>query len=254
MERGRGEYLSVTELKGFTRQRNYIRNPERPNEVTLREVLLREMEIVQIVKDEVGDCRPMVEHSHTANPKLDEEQRLALDALLHSTNAVSLFRGGAGTGKSFVLRELVEHVWQSGKNVVVLAPQRQQVVAMEQANFPSPTTITSFLLKRGLIEGAVVIHLSRGEQTRTDSVVSKAGHSKLQHQIYHAQLEERLHRLRSAALFRKSPARDHAVRFAQAGERRRRVCELQLASPSVATRNGLALPARIGVSRIPRQK
>ena len=96
--------------------------------------------------------------------------------------------------------------------------------------------------------------MSRGEQSRTSCVVSKAGHFKLQHQIYHAQLEERLHRLRSAALFRKSPARDHAVRFAQAGERRRRVCELQLAAPSVATRNGLALPARIGVSRIPRQK
>ena len=96
--------------------------------------------------------------------------------------------------------------------------------------------------------------LSRGEQSRTSCVVSKAGHFKLQHRIYHAQLEERLHRLRSAALFRKSSARDHAVRFAQAGERRRRVCELQLAAPSVATRNGLALPARTGVSRIPRQK
>ena len=35
LERGRGENLSVTELKEFTRQRNYIRNPERPNEVTI---------------------------------------------------------------------------------------------------------------------------------------------------------------------------------------------------------------------------
>ena len=147
----------MTELKEFTRQRPYIRNSERPAEVTLREVLLREMEIVQTVKDGAGNCRPLVEHSYTANPKLDDEQRLALDALLRSTNAVSLFRGGAGTGKSFVLRELVEQVRQSGKSVVVLAPQRQQVVAMEQADFPSPTTVTSFLLKRELVEGAVVV-------------------------------------------------------------------------------------------------
>ncbi len=105
----------LDELKEFTRQRPYIRNSERPAEVTLREVLLREMEIVQTVKDGAGNCRPLVEHSYTADPKLDEEQRSALDALLRSTNAVSLFRGGAGTGKSFVLRELVEQVRQSGR-------------------------------------------------------------------------------------------------------------------------------------------
>jgi len=157
LERGRGENFSVDELKELTRQRPYIRNPERPAEVTLREVLLREMEIVQTVKDGAGICRPLVEHSYAANPKLDEEQRLALDTLLRSTNVVSLFRGGAGTGKSFVLRELVEQVRQSGKVVVVLAPQRQQVVAMEQAKFPSPTTVTNFLLKRELVEGAVVV-------------------------------------------------------------------------------------------------
>ena len=157
LERGRGENFTMAELKEFTRRRPYIRNSERPAEVTLREVLLREMEIVQTVKDGAGNCRPLVEHSYTANPKLDEEQRLALDALLRSTNAVSLFRGGAGTGKSFVLRELVEQVRQSGKVVVVLAPQRQQVVAMEQAKFPSPTTVTNFLLKRELVEGAVIV-------------------------------------------------------------------------------------------------
>jgi conjugative relaxase-like TrwC/TraI family protein len=157
LERGRGENLSVTELKEFTRQRNYIRTPEHPGEVTLREVLLRELEIVQTVKDGVGNYRPLVETSYTVNPKLDAEQRLALDALLRSTNAISLFRGGAGTGKSFVLRELVEQVRQSGKSVAVLAPQRQQVVEMEQADFPSPTTVTNFLLKRELAEGALVV-------------------------------------------------------------------------------------------------
>ncbi|MGH7989249.1 MAG: AAA family ATPase, partial [Limisphaerales bacterium] len=157
LERGRGENFSVAELKEFTRQRDYLRNSERPNEVTLREVLLREMEIVQTVKDGARNYRPLVEHPASVNPKLDEEQRLALDALLRSTNAVSLFRGGAGTGKSFVLGELVEQVRQSGKRVAVLAPQRQQVVDMEKAKFPSPTTVTNFLLKRELVEGAVVV-------------------------------------------------------------------------------------------------
>ncbi len=81
----------------------------------------------------------------------------ALEALLRSTNGVSVFRGGAGTGKSFVLRELVEQLRQSGRGVVVLAPQRQQVVEMEKAGFPSPTTVANFLIKRELADSAVIV-------------------------------------------------------------------------------------------------
>jgi len=157
LERARGEGFTLDELKEITRQRNYIHSPERPNEVTLREVLLRELEIVQSVKDGVGACRPFVENPQPANPKLDDEQRQALDALLRSSNTVSLFRGGAGTGKSFVLRELVEQIRQSDRRVIVLAPQRQQVVDMESAGFPSPTTIANFLIKGELAAGAVVV-------------------------------------------------------------------------------------------------
>ena len=91
------------------------------------------------------------------NPKLDDEQRRALDALLGSTNIVSLFRGGAGTGKSFVLHELAEQLRESGRRVVVLAPQRQQVVEMEKAGFASPSTVANFLIKRELAERVVVV-------------------------------------------------------------------------------------------------
>src|SRR5438034_8768911 len=155
--RARGEGFSCHDLKDFTERRGYIRDADRPGEVTLRDVLLREWEIVQIVKEGVGDCHPLVANPLSANPALDDEQREALDALLCSTNIVSLFRGGAGTGKSFVLRELVEQVQLAGRNVVVLAPQRQQVVSMEKAGFRSPTTVASFLLKGELAERAVIV-------------------------------------------------------------------------------------------------
>ena len=157
LERARGEDFSLAELKAFTRRRNYIRNEERPNEVTLREVLLREMEIVQTAKAGVGECYPLVWKPRPTNPKLDEEQRKALADLISSIDRVSSFRGGAGTGKSFVLRELVEQIRDGGRGVVVLAPQRQQVVEMETAGFPSPTTVANFLLKRELAEGTVVV-------------------------------------------------------------------------------------------------
>src|SRR5439155_15650782 len=139
------------------RRRGYIRDEARPGEVTMREVLLREWEIVQTAKEGVAACHPLVANPRPVNPALDDEQRRALDALLNSTNTVSVFRGGAGTGKSFVLREVVEQVQQAGRRVVVLVPQRQQVVSMEKAGFQSPTTVASFLLKGELPERAVVV-------------------------------------------------------------------------------------------------
>ena len=117
--RARGESFSVSELTAFTRQRGYIRDNERPGEVTLRDVLLREWEIVKTVKEGVAACHPLVANPRPMGALLDEEQRKALDALLNSTNAVSVFRGGAGTGKSFVLRELVEQLRSAGRGVAL---------------------------------------------------------------------------------------------------------------------------------------
>jgi conjugative relaxase-like TrwC/TraI family protein len=155
--RARGEGFCISELKEFTRRRGYIRDEARPGEVTLREVLLREWEIVQTAKQGVADCHSLVANPQPLNSKLDDEQRKALDALLGSTDRISIFRGGAGTGKSFVLRDLVEQVQQAGRRVVVLAPQRQQVVDMEKAGLPSPSTVASFLLKREVVSGALIV-------------------------------------------------------------------------------------------------
>jgi conjugative relaxase-like TrwC/TraI family protein len=155
--RARGGDFSVSQLTDFTRQRDYIRNAERPGEVTLRDVLLHESEIVQTAKEGVAASWPLVTNPRPPSPQLDDEQRRALDGLLCSTNTVSVFRGGAGTGKSFVLRELVEQIRQSDRPVVVLAPQRQQVVDMEKAGFPSPATVTQFLLKGDLADHAAVV-------------------------------------------------------------------------------------------------
>jgi conjugative relaxase-like TrwC/TraI family protein len=155
--RVRGRDFGVDELKAFTDRRGYIRDEARPGEVTLREVLLREWEIVQSAKEGVSACHPLVPNPRPVNLALDDEQRNAIAALFDSTNTISLFRGGAGTGKSFVLRELVKQLEQSGRRVVVLAPQRQQVVEMEKAGFVSPVTVAGFLLKHELAEHAVVV-------------------------------------------------------------------------------------------------
>ena len=157
LEHARGQNISITDIQAITSQRNYIRYKDQPGKVTTREHLLREWEIVETVKEGVAACHPLIREPKPFNPKLDEEQCPALRALVSNTNWVSVFRGGAGTGKSFVLRELADQLRDAGRNVVVLAPQRQQVVDMEQAGFPSPATVANFLMKRELAEGAAII-------------------------------------------------------------------------------------------------
>jgi conjugative relaxase-like TrwC/TraI family protein len=157
LEHARGQDVTIADILAVTNRRNYLRDDKQPGKVTTREHLLREWEIVQIIKEGVAACHQLVANPSPSSPKLDEEQRQALGALVSNTNQVSIFRGGAGTGKSFVLRELVDQLRDAGRKVVVLAPQRQQVVDMEQAGFPSPATVANFLMKRELVEGAAVI-------------------------------------------------------------------------------------------------
>ena len=59
----------VSDLKEFTRRRGYVRDEARPGEVTLREVLLREWEIVQTAKQGVADCHSLVANPQPLNPK-----------------------------------------------------------------------------------------------------------------------------------------------------------------------------------------
>src|ERR1035438_37658 len=87
----------------------------------------------------------------------------------------------------------------------------------------SKATLSADALPRGKV--------SRGEQTRTDIVVSKPGMKS------HGEPDSIGDLIR-----RRYPRR----LFVVAGERRRRALNLQFASPPVATRNELAPPARIG--------
>jgi conjugative relaxase-like TrwC/TraI family protein len=157
LEYARGREVHTDDIQAVTQRRDYLRDKNRPGKVTTREHLQREADIVQIAKEGVASCHPLIWHPRPLNAQLDEEQRQALEALLANTSHISVFRGGAGTGKSYVLRELVAEVQASGRDVVVLAPQRQQVVDMEQAGFPSPLTVSQFLAKRELAERAAVV-------------------------------------------------------------------------------------------------
>ncbi len=63
-----------------------------------------------------------------------------MEHILISRDVIALFRGGAGTGKSYALREVGNGVQRAGHPIHVIAPQRQQVIGLEQDGFSQVQT------------------------------------------------------------------------------------------------------------------
>ena len=157
LEHGRGCELNVSELKEASTRRDYIRDAKESRKVTSREMLAREWDVLQRVKDGIGKHAPFDSADGIRNPALDPEQREAVERILNSRDFVTLFRGGAGTGKSFALREVLRGLLGTGRAVQVIAPQRQQVIDLQIDGFERAQTVSEFLTKANMQSGAVVI-------------------------------------------------------------------------------------------------
>ncbi len=157
LEHARGQNIELADVQAVTRQRGYLRDEKHPGKVTTKELLRREWEIVCMARDGIGRFGPYCSGQSIQNSKLDAEQRQAVERILRSKDFVTLFRGGAGTGKSYTLREVYGALQQAGRMVTVIAPQRQQVMDLERDGFRGAQTVSGFLARGILSRGCVVL-------------------------------------------------------------------------------------------------
>jgi conjugative relaxase-like TrwC/TraI family protein len=157
LERGRGEDFMLQDLHGATKERDYIRDDERWDKLTKHEILAREWDIVCQAKEGVGRFKPFATEHRIRNAALDSEQVRAVQRILASRDFITLFRGGAGTGKSYALGEVRTCLLRAGLSVQAIAPQRQQVMDLEDKGFHGTQTISEFLTKRRMPRKSVVI-------------------------------------------------------------------------------------------------
>src|SRR4030095_1531004 len=66
-------------------------------------------------------------------------------------------RGGAGTGKSFVLKRVQQAIDAAGSASVVLAPQRQQIIDLNRDGLTGTATVAECLQRGDLPDRKVVI-------------------------------------------------------------------------------------------------
>ena len=155
LSRGRGESFTLEKLDAEIVKRDYLRN-SKGHKITSKLTLGRELEIVLAAKNGRMKHNRYCEEYSPSIPTVTEEQKRAITKILSSRNFVTLFRGGAGTGKTFALQEVDKALKNEGLEVVVLAPQRQQVMDLQNDGFEAQT-VSSFLNGGELPEGSVVI-------------------------------------------------------------------------------------------------
>jgi len=157
LEHTRGQSLSLPEIKAATRKREYLRDEQFQGKITTREVFQREFNIVRLAQHRMRQYELLAANYQSSNRSLDDEQCKAVEHILSSRDFVTLFRGGAGTGKSFTLREVKAGLIQAGHTVHVLAPQRQQVADLERDGFTGAQTVSAMLKQNFLTRGTVVL-------------------------------------------------------------------------------------------------
>jgi conjugative relaxase-like TrwC/TraI family protein len=156
LEFGRGGDFEIEQLKAASRARNYVRDQAKPGKLTTRKALAVEQEIVRLAASGVGR-HPPFNTKHIPSDKLAPDQARVVSQLLGSRDFLTLFRGAAGTGKSFALMEVFEGLKNTERSIHVLAPQRQQALDLSAAGLSDATTLSEFLARKPATKGDVII-------------------------------------------------------------------------------------------------
>ena len=137
LAKGQGQHFDLAELQQVIDGRGYVREAG-TRRLTSREMLGRELDLVLAAKE--GRFRhDALAPAYEPQAKLSAEQMTAVRQILASRDFITLFRGVAGSGKSFALKEVERGLMAAGRPVLVLAPQRQQVLDLQHDGLPAQT-------------------------------------------------------------------------------------------------------------------
>jgi ATP-dependent exoDNAse (exonuclease V) alpha subunit len=137
------------------------------------------MAIVEMARDGVGRYSPLGRSYSFEVNELAPDQLRAFRQILGSTDFITLFRGGAGTGKSFVLRRVQDALRRAGHVTQAAAPQRQQVIDLDRNGLQEIETVAEFILRGALPRGARTPSVSKRKSAKKNPqkvvIVDEAG-------------------------------------------------------------------------------
>jgi len=130
--------------------------------LTTKDVLAEEKRLIDFVQDGRGKFKLFGSVKYQfQNRMLSDEQRNAVRHVLQSTDRVTAIRGGAGTGKTTMMREAVAAIESDGLKVFTFAPSAEasRGVLRSDAGFASAETVEALLQNEKLqaqVRGQVI--------------------------------------------------------------------------------------------------
>lgn len=130
--------------------------------ITTKKVLAEEKAMIETVKRGRGRCAPMGKRSFVFDPgaRLNGEQKAAVMHVLRSKDAVTGISGGAGTGKTTLMKEAVRGLEEGGRKVFTFAPTAEAGRGvLRSEGFSDANTVAALLSSAQLqeqIKGQVV--------------------------------------------------------------------------------------------------
>lgn len=121
---------------------------------TTMEILGEERSMVADVRGSRGSCRPLkVEEHEFVQANLSDEQKNAVRHILGSMDRVTGIRGGAGTGKTSLMREAITAIHGAGHEVFVFAPSAEASRGvLREEGFRNADTVARLLVDKELQE------------------------------------------------------------------------------------------------------
>lgn len=129
------------------------------SELTTAAAIRQEKQLIDLVNASIGSCSAL-HRAFQAAASLSAEQRQVVETILSSTDGVVALRGGAGTGKTFTLRELARGLETRKQTVQLLAPTAGAVEVLRREGFQGADTVQRFVVDPGLqeqVRGQVLI-------------------------------------------------------------------------------------------------
>jgi conjugative relaxase-like TrwC/TraI family protein len=122
---------------------------------TSLKVLKEEQSMLLFAKEGVGTEQPLNANWNVQQQWLNPDQQNAVQHVLNSTDRLMIIKGGAGTGKTSLMRETVNGIEATGRKVFTFAPSSEASRGVLRAEGFEATTVAELLVNRELQQKVV---------------------------------------------------------------------------------------------------
>ncbi len=158
---GVGQLTPEQARKEFSRRDMIVKEVGDEKLCTSLAILAEEIALIDFARDGRGKCAPLAEAKHRfGNTALSKEQRNAVRHLLENRDQLMAIRGGAGVGKTTLMREAVAAIEASGLKVFAFAPSASASrETLRESGFANAETVAHLIANQKLqreTEGQVI--------------------------------------------------------------------------------------------------